>query len=114
MKTLSTQFTALFVLLLFCNLSWAQTQLKGVVTDGSTPLAGASILIKGSSAGTSTDRDGAFTLRSPSESGTLSIRVLGYLTREVSFSAGTTDLGRIVLEPDDLQSIGEVVVVGKG
>lgn len=114
MKKFSTHFTSLFTLLLLCNFAWAQTLLKGVVSDGASPLAGASIIVKGTSAGTSTDSYGAFTLHSPVSSGTLLVRVLGYVTSEVTFNPGETDLGTILLEADASQSIGEVVVVGKG
>lgn len=114
MKKFSTHFTSLFTLLLLCNFAWAQTLLKGVVSDGASPLAGASIIVKGTSAGTSTDSQGAFTLHSPVSSGTLLVRVLGYVTSEVTFNAGETDLGTLLLEADASQSIGEVVVVGKG
>lgn len=114
MKKFSTHFTTLVILLLLCNFAWAQTVLKGVVSDGTTSLAGASIIVKGTSAGTSTDSQGAFTLHSPVSSGTLLVRVLGYVTSEVTFNAGETDLGTLLLEADASQSIGEVVVVGKG
>lgn len=114
MKKISTQLTALFVLLLLCDVATAQTVLSGVVSDGSSPLAGASVVVNGTSAGTSTDRDGAFTLSSPEESGTLSIRVLGYVTSEIQFTASSSNLGTIILTEEDSQSIGEVLVVGKG
>ena len=114
MKKISTQLTALFILLLLCDVAGAQTVLRGIVSDGNSPLAGASVIVNGTSAGTSTDRNGAFTVSSPEESGTLTIRILGYVTSERVFTANSSNLGTIILTEEDSQSIGEVLVVGKG
>ena len=115
MKKISTQLVTLFSMLLLCNVAWAQTVLRGVVTDGTNPVAGASVLVQGTSAGTSTDANGAFTLNSPKSSGVLIFRVLGFNTSEIKFAEGQSDLGTIVLQAqEDGEAIGEVVVIGKG
>ncbi len=115
MKKISTQLVTLFSMLLLCNVAWAQTVLRGVVTDGTNPVAGASVLVQGTSAGTSTDANGAFTLNSPKTSGVLIFRVLGFNTSEIKFAEGQSDLGTIVLQAqEDGEAIGEVVVIGKG
>ena len=50
-------------LLFFCVSSYAQTTIKGTVTDDSgQPLPGANIIIVGTSTGTMTDFDGKYTL----------------------------------------------------
>src|SRR5690606_10542486 len=114
MKKISTQLVTLFSMLLLCNVAWAQTVLRGVVTDGTNPVAGASVLVQGTSAGTSTDANGAFTLNSPKSSGVLIFRVLGFNTSEIKFAEGQSDLGTIVLQAqEDGEAIGEVVVIGK-
>jgi len=49
--------------LLFCVASFAQTTVKGTVSDDSgMPLAGANIIVTGTSSGAMTDFDGNFTL----------------------------------------------------
>src|SRR5690606_18288472 len=106
---------ALFMMLFICNVAWAQSVLRGIVTDGTNPVAGASVLLQGTSTGTSTDVNGAFTLNSPASSGVLTIRVLGFNSAELRFSEGQTDLGTIVLTAKESgEEIGEVVVIGKG
>ncbi|MDG1013719.1 MAG: carboxypeptidase-like regulatory domain-containing protein, partial [Flavobacteriaceae bacterium] len=49
--------------LLFCVASFAQTTVKGTVSDDNgMPLAGANIIVTGTSSGAMTDFDGNFTL----------------------------------------------------
>ena len=53
-----------FLLLLICGLSNGQTTITGtVVDDSSQPIPGANIIVVGTSTGTVTDFDGAFTLK---------------------------------------------------
>ncbi|NGM66986.1 TonB-dependent receptor [Sphingobacterium sp. SGR-19] len=102
------------MLVFLCHAVSAQTVLRGVVTDGKEPIIGASIAIQGTTVGTSTDSNGAFSLNSPVDAGTLVIRFLGFLPAEVNFPGGATDLGTIVMNVDNSQNLGEVVVVGRG
>ena len=74
-------------------------------------LIGATIIEKGTSNGTITDIDGNYTLNAQSESGTLIISFIGYLTQEVEFSdASTINIGLKA----DVAGLDEVVVVGYG
>ncbi|WP_051069746.1 SusC/RagA family TonB-linked outer membrane protein [Gracilimonas tropica] len=86
---------------------------KGQVTDAATgeTLPGVSILIKGSSRGTSTDAQGAFELTVPSLSDTLQFSFLGFEPKEVPIGGRTTL--NVALMPEVLQG-DEVVVVGYG
>jgi len=102
---------AFFVM--FSNFSWAQRLLIGKVTDGTYPIAGATVAVKGLSGGTSTDSEGNFSLSTDAESGELVIRILGFTTRTVPFST-ESNLGTLVLTASDSQSLEEVVVVGRG
>ncbi|SFP93169.1 SusC/RagA family TonB-linked outer membrane protein [Hymenobacter arizonensis] len=93
--------------------SYAQSesgpQVSGTVTDASshTPLPGVTVMAKGSSAGTTTDANGQFTL--PVSAGSaLIFSYVGYAKKEVQ--AGSTPLA-IDLAPD-LQQLSEVVVTG--
>lgn len=104
----------LFLLFLSGTLSgiYAQQQtVKGVVTDdtGET-IIGASITVKGTSTGTITDMDGAFSLSVPAN-GTLVISYIGYKTQEVPVKGKNTI--NVVLK-GDVEVLDEVVVVGYG
>ncbi|MFD1770269.1 TonB-dependent receptor [Sphingobacterium suaedae] len=114
MKKISTKLTAIFVLMLLCNVAWAQLALRGIVTDGQLPIAGASVSIKGTGTGVSTDTEGRFTLDATSDAGTLVIRFIGYAPKEVKFSNLNNDLGTIVLSSSGSQDLEEIVVIGKG
>lgn len=83
---------------------------KGVVRDSKgEPIIGANVVVKGSTTGTVTDADGAFTFEVPSGA-TLQISYIGYLTTEVTANRANFS---IVLK-EDTQNIDEVVVLGYG
>ena len=84
---------------------------KGVVVDvQGLPLPGVTVLLKGTTLGTSTDMDGKFTLSFPNTAGTvLQFSFIGMKTTEVTFS-GQAEL-KIVLEEETTQ-MDEVVVTG--
>ena len=91
---------------------YAQQQtVNGVVTDDSgETIIGASVMIKGTSTGTITDMDGAFSLSVPAD-GTLVVSYIGYKTQEVAVKGKRTL--NIVLKGDS-EVLDEVVVVGYG
>ena len=85
--------------------------ITGTVTDEKgQPLPGATVKVKGSSTGTSTDANGKFSLNVPDDA-VLEITYVGYETAEVPV-AGKTDLS-ISLKPSS-QLQDQVVVVGYG
>jgi TonB-linked SusC/RagA family outer membrane protein len=96
----------------FAMMSFAQNlSVKGRVTDEKgVPLAGASVLVKGTTTGTNTDGGGAFTI-SASRGATLLISSLNFEVQEVKVTAAT-EL-KIVLKANEGQ-LGEVVVIGYG
>ena len=82
---------------------------KGVVVDAQgQPIPGASVIVKGTSTGTMTNAQGAFSL-AVRQGATLEISCIGYVTANVA--AG--DNLKIVLE-DDAEMLAETVVVGYG
>ncbi|WP_315815319.1 STN domain-containing protein [Paraflavitalea speifideaquila] len=84
---------------------------SGVVKSGEgTPLQGVSVMIKGSTIGTTTDKDGRFELKSVSEKGTLVFSIIGYASKEVKLTASSTTL-MIELLPSE-NRMQEVVVTG--
>ncbi|GAA4148435.1 TonB-dependent receptor [Sphingobacterium kyonggiense] len=114
MEKTSTKLIAIFIMVLLCNIAWAQTTLRGKVTDGTSPIPGATVLIQGTTVGTSTDVNGDFSINAPANSGKLIVKIMGYHTAEIAFTSGKTDLGTITLQQAGSQDIGEIVVVGKG
>ncbi|UZR99552.1 SusC/RagA family TonB-linked outer membrane protein [Chondrinema litorale] len=101
------------LLLLLCTSIWVygQQQITGVVTaDDGEPLPGVSILIVGTTSGTTTDVNGKFSIAAAPES-TLQFSYIGYVTQEVPLN-NRTNLD-IVLNAD-LEQLEEVVVVGYG
>lgn len=93
---------------------WAQEiQVRGKVTsaDDNSTLPGVSIVVKGTTTGTTTDADGVYSINVPNENSVLVFSFIGYTTIEAVVSNRTTL--DIVLETDITQ-LGEVVVIGYG
>ncbi len=93
---------------------FAQTrELSGVVTsseDGST-IPGASVVVKGTTLGTVTDMEGAFSLKVPENAQTLSISFVGMVTSEVPITSARSY--KIVMKSESI-SVNEVVVTAMG
>lgn len=89
-----------------------QNQVTGTVKDSEgVPLPGASVLVKGTSNGTTTNFDGDFTLSDLDSDSVLTISFVGFVTKEVSVNPG--DSVSIMLE-SDAAALDEVIVVGYG
>ena len=100
-------------LVMSITMMMAQKQVTGSVVSAEDrePVIGASIVVKGTQTGTTTDIDGKFSLRVPDNAKTLVISYIGMRTQEVSLK-GKTHFD-IMLESDE-QVIEEVVVTGMG
>ncbi len=84
-------------------------QVKGKVTDESgEAIAGASVVEKGTTNGTTTDEQGLFTLEDCDNRSVLQVSFIGYKTWEIA--VGKLDFIDIKLEPES--TLDEVVVVG--
>lgn len=90
-----------------------QFTVTGTVTDASTgePMAGVTVLVKGTSTGRLTDENGKFTIVLPAREAVLQFSFVGYSTQEMSVTAGSNVSVRMQTEE---QRIEEVVVVGYG
>lgn len=84
---------------------------KVVASDGSGSLPGVSVVIKGTSQGTTTDVDGVFQISVPSPESVLIFSFVGYEPQEVVI--GNRSSVDITLKPDT-KALNEVVVVGYG
>ena len=97
------------VLLISSTAIFAQTKLTGKVVDESNqPLPGASLIVKGTKTGNTSDFDGNFTLVTSLTSGTLEVSFVGYGTTSVTFN-GNANLGTISLKPS-AESLDEIVI----
>ncbi|MFN8357549.1 MAG: TonB-dependent receptor [Spirosomataceae bacterium] len=103
------------LLLFVVGLGWSAfaqqaKQITGQVQDASTgeALPGVSVLVRGTSSGTTTNADGKFSLRVP-DNATLTISYVGYLSETVSVGSRTEI--KVSLNPDQ-KVLDEVVVVG--
>lgn len=106
-----------FVLLIMAVLSvsaWAlaqNRQISGTVTNADgKPIAGATVLVEGTSTGTTTNTDGKFSV-SASANGTLAVSFIGYETVKVAI-AGKTQVNVSLRE--DTHAIDDVIVVAYG
>ncbi|WPR77913.1 SusC/RagA family TonB-linked outer membrane protein [Algoriphagus sp. NG3] len=103
------------MLLLVCivGVSWAQTSITGNVSDERTgePLIGATILIKGTTAGAVTDLEGNFSLVLTGTEGVeLIFSSIGYLTKTIPLSPNQTEIN--IQLSEDATNLEEVVVTG--
>ncbi len=75
-----------------------------VVDSANNPVPDVSVVIKGSKSGTTTNKDGRFSLESAASSGTLIVSHIGYITQEVSFSGNVhlkiTLLSQVAIQKD--------------
>ncbi|MEO5996857.1 MAG: TonB-dependent receptor [Chitinophagaceae bacterium] len=104
-----------FLLCFISSLTWAQTrQVTGQVTNNETgeKMNGASITLKGSSKGTTTDADGMFSINVPA-TGTpvLVIKSIGFASQDVAVTGQNNLQVKLTL---DTKTMDDVVVVGYG
>lgn len=96
-----------------------RVEISGTITDATdgASLPGASIIVQGSeeavgsTIGTTTSMDGAFTIQVPEELNTLVVSFVGYITQEVPID-GRTEIN-VQLQPD-VRTLEDIVVVGYG
>lgn len=105
-------FLACFV---FAGLNFLQAQtvqITGAVSSAEEgPLPGVSIIVKGTTVGTTTDGAGKYSIGVPANATTLTFSFMGYKTQDVAI-AGRRVID-VVLESDAL-ALEEIVVVGYG
>ncbi len=114
MKKMLQSIAVAVMFMLFSSSLIAQGYVKGVVTDASAKetLIGATVLLKGTSTGVTTDLDGRFTLKIPAGEQTLIIQFVGFVTQEMAVTVSngqTVDLGTITLDGDQF-GLDEITV----
>ena len=111
---MKTKFSGILTLLLafVVQLTFAQEKtISGTVSDASgLPLPGATVLVKGTTNGTSTDFDGKYSI-SASQGSTLVFSFVGYTTKEVT--VGSSNTINIAMS-EDAALLDEVVITALG
>ena len=105
-------FTIAMLSTLVANVALAQSRkISGTVRDDQGPLPGASITVKGTTLGTSTDDDGNFTIEVPEDKAYLVVSSFGTTTKEVRI--GNSSTYNVVLAQDGGQQLTEATVYGQ-
>ncbi len=95
------------------GLAFAQRTITGTVTDpNGEPLIGATIIVKGTTTGTSTDAFGAYSVTAPAGANTLVFSYTGFLKKEVVMDAVSNVLD--VAMDENPESLKEIVVTALG
>ncbi|MFK8281143.1 SusC/RagA family TonB-linked outer membrane protein [Capnocytophaga cynodegmi] len=107
------QLFAVFVLILLALPLSAQVKVTGKVTDESnSPLPGASVLVKGTTHGVSSDFDGNYAIEAK-QGDVLEISFIGFQTQTKKVTGSGKQTINVVLK-EDAQQLSDVIVVGYG
>lgn len=105
----------LFAMLLWTNPLIALSQTKmvtgKVMDENGDPLIGATILVMGTTNGTTSDIDGSFSLSNVPEDGVLRVSYIGYVTQEIPVAGQSVIVVTMLEEAIGLE---EVVAIGYG
>lgn len=93
------------------NVSQQTGKVTGVVEDAFGPVAGAAVIIKGTTNGGVTDINGNFILDGVKKGDIIQISFIGYVTQEIKYT-GQPSLK--VMLAEDAQALDEVVVLAYG
>lgn len=85
-------------------------EVRGTVVDDLGPVAGAAVVEKGTSNGTSTDLDGRFSLMVSGPEAVVEISCIGYAGQ--AYEAGS--LPKVITLKEDSEYLDEIVVIGYG
>lgn len=83
------RFFSLFILVSFSSVVIAQKVVTGLVKDNTIPLAGATVLVKGTNVFTQTGNEGTFTITVPEGRTTLVISFINFETQEVNIASSS-------------------------
>ena len=101
----------LFVFMASLTGAWAQSAVTGTILDeNGEGLPGTTVMVKGTSQGTTTDFEGKFNLNVP-EGGTIVVSFVGYKTQEIVVGNQTTISVNMEM---DAEQLDEIIVIGYG
>ena len=99
-----------FICFLFTTVNAQQKEITGLITSNEMPIPGVTIIIKGTTTGTTTDFDGKYTIKA-SANDILVISFLSYKTEYVT--VGNSTVINVSLT-EDVSQLEEIVIVGYG
>jgi len=102
-----------FLFVFFVNFIFAQdsTTISGIIRDDQKqPLPGATVVVKGTTIGTTTDAKGSFTLRVPKDAKAIVVSYVGYDNKEYPVSASGGEMKLTVDMASSDISLNQVVV----
>jgi len=102
-------FLIISLILLAVSGTSARTLTGTVLDSNHNPLPGVNVVLKGTSTGTITDINGAFTIAVPDDKAILVFTFIGFRNKEVKIT-GTSPL--TVIMEEDMTKMEEVMVVG--
>ena len=97
---------------MFSCAAFAQKTITGKVINSTSkePLAGATVLVKGTKIATQTSSDGTFSVKAPKDNSIIAISEIGFENAQIN-TAGKTDLGEILLTSAST-TLNDVFVTG--
>jgi len=103
------KLTFLAALLFFYAASvFAQTRTitgKVLSSKDNSPIAGASVVVKGGTGGTTTGADGSFRINAPQGNVTLVVSYVGFTSQDVAVAEGTSNVGVSLAEGGELERV---------
>jgi TonB-dependent starch-binding outer membrane protein SusC len=113
MKRLLKRISVLLLCVTLTQLAFSQTKVitGTIIDDKGSPVAGATVSVKGGRGGTTTDASGNYSLTVPAAAKTVVVSSVGYNPQEVSIVDRTTVSIALVTAS---QSLNDVVVIGYG
>lgn len=111
-KRIGMLFLAAVVSLVTSAQVWAQQTITGTIVDQTgEPVMGATVLVKGTTNGSTTDLDGRYSIPNVSPNQVLAVSFIGYASQEIPVGNRTV-IDITLLEDSEL--LEDVVVVGYG
>ncbi|WP_308990795.1 TonB-dependent receptor [Mariniflexile litorale] len=101
----------LSIVIFIVGTSMYSQNVTGTIFDSYGPLAGANVIVKGTSNGAVTDFDGNFSVSNVDANAILVFSFIGYISQEIKVN-GKSNLDVVLVE--DTSELDEVVVVGYG
>ncbi|WP_375444181.1 SusC/RagA family TonB-linked outer membrane protein [uncultured Fibrella sp.] len=98
-----------FMLLCSMNVSAQGRRITGTVTSNTDPVPGATVVIKGTTTGTTTDANGAFSINLRDANDVITVSAIGYKSTDITVGARTT---LDVQLQEEASTLNEVIVTG--
>ncbi|AXT62550.1 TonB-dependent receptor [Aquimarina sp. AD10] len=111
MKSMILKKLIFLLVFLSGSMLYSQITVSGVISDGSGPVPGVNVLVRGTSNGSVSDFDGKYTLDNVASDAILVFSYVGFKSKEVSVNGQTTI--NVTLE-EDAAELEQVVVIGYG